>query len=284
MKRLTRFLGPLCTLLSLALGPQLGQSYALRSQSYQASNADESVRFTDNYGGGSGYEFVSPNVAEGLSFEQAFARLQSLQERRALKQFAQIDYELGIEAHDQPAIGDWADGAENSVFSFVRNADWDTLRYSAALKGQAEKQKAVLVFRVERGGKDAVYRFDLPVNADKARKSLQSAGIAFHTLVPGARKTHVVIFDSEGEVLSKLSSLRKEYRGLKISVDRGRGEFIGGDSYEEGDRAYIGVIDHYRNLRGPRERARGFRLADEVAPWPLFQRPAQFSELGFQVG
>ena len=216
---------------------------------------DEHGRWTD-----AGFEMVSPNIAENLtsdqaserlSFEQARQRLNSERQERLVTSFEDIDKKLHLDSEHIDAIGEWADGAENSVFVKVYAGTLEDIRYSAAQKGDLADQKAVIAFKTDKQGPDSMYEFDLKADAQHARSILSNAGIQYRTLVPGTGITHIAILDpgsSLGRNLEKLEEL--QHHDVEIRVYHGHGEFIGGDTREQGHAAYHAIIDSYEKEHG----------------------------------
>jgi hypothetical protein len=120
-------------------------------------------------GGGStedAYQFYSPNIEENLTFQQATARLKSDDQARYRVIGQDIDKQIGFQAVPHNAIGDWSDGAENTIFNEIHNdGDFKQVEYSAALKGMIGNQKAVIPFTVDSKGKDSLYRFQMQGDA-----------------------------------------------------------------------------------------------------------------------
>jgi hypothetical protein len=207
--------------------------------------------FSSGGGGGTkgrepgGYQFFSANEEENLSFEEASARaLGSEAQQRMLATSKEIDQRVGLHSTALSAIGDWSDGAENSVFNVTKEGDFDKLEYSAALKGDLANQKSVIAF--SRGeGPDTIYRMDLPGKLSDIRANLDKAGLQFRTLVPTATGAHVVLFDPGSSLADNVQKLGDHYEDLTVKSARGTGKFIGGDTREEGHAAYGKVISAY---------------------------------------
>ena len=121
-------------------------------------------------GGGGGAAFVSPNV-EQTTFEGAQKGLASYRQYALQEAADEIDAELGLESTHANIIGAWADGAENSVLSEIKNPDWDTLKTSGAMKGFLADQKAVLLFKQDDEGKAVLYTMEYFPARSRARTS-----------------------------------------------------------------------------------------------------------------
>jgi hypothetical protein len=192
------------------------------------------------------YEFFSPNEAENLTFDQALANLDTPNQRRFLQISDDIDRKTGLNGHSVSAIGDWSDGAENSVFDDIGNArSFQDVEYSAAQKGELAHQKAVIPFITDAAGSDSIYRFDLPQNVRDVRGVLDKAGLQFRTLIPAGTHTGVVIYDPGTGLKDKIEALGQKY-GTDIEQYRGHGEFLGGETRADGHAAYKAVIQAWK--------------------------------------
>jgi hypothetical protein len=83
-----------------------------------------------------------------MTLPKAIAALRSPAQAALMKtsgEIDRIDRQLGISAWDRPAIGAWADGAENSIMTVATGATMDQLRVAGAMKGAVANQKSVLV-------------------------------------------------------------------------------------------------------------------------------------------
>ena len=89
---------------------------------------------------GGGFEFVSPNVEENLSFDEASRRMEG-EEQHKLSAYGQdVDKHLGIASHHTDAIGDWSDGAENTLFCQIKNSpSYEDVKYSAGPQGRLSR-------------------------------------------------------------------------------------------------------------------------------------------------
>ena len=192
------------------------------------------------------YQFYSPNRGN-LTFDQAMEQINSYRQVWLKTIGNDIDSQIDdLKPHPVDAIGDWSDGAENTVFNVIENvSNYDDVRYSAAIKGQLAEQKAVIPFMVDANGKDSLYRFTLPGDMKAVRAELDKQGIQFRTLLPGRDSQDVVVFDPGSEMLGKMKEIGDEH-DITITHYPGRGEFLGSDSsQEEGATVYRQVISAY---------------------------------------
>lgn len=193
------------------------------------------------------YQFFSPNVAENMNFQEAHAALKSTNQAHFKTISNDILKQVGLgksKAHD--AIGDWSDGAENSVVQEIHNPkDFDTVKYAAAWMGRMAKQKAVLAFMQDKDGKDSVYETELPEkDVQKLRSVLSEKGVAFRSIIPTAKGHRVIVFDEGGSIRNNMAAVGDHY-DAEIHETKGRGEFIGSGTRTGADKAYREVIDQH---------------------------------------
>jgi hypothetical protein len=246
---------------------------ALARQEWKISNAELGKgRWLFKRGEGDAIEFYSPNVYGPMNFEEARERLKS-DDQKILYEFAtDVDRHLEVKATHENAIGDWVGGAENSVVTTIKGTDWDTVRYSAALKGRFASQNVVIPFLADPAGPDFLIDFELnhgkvyskgEYQMQDVRDVLDGAGIQHRTLIPRGDKIAVMIFQGGGKV-SDLPTLAKRLGdrfGLKqqdLNLTRGRGEFLGNESDQKAAAgAYAAAIREFeskypdRAYRGP---------------------------------
>jgi predicted ABC-type ATPase len=202
---------------------------------------DEQGRWTST----GSVELYSPNVEENLTFADAQKRLGGADQARFRSIANGIDKQLGLQTKSQNAIGDWKDGAENSVVTYVKpGMDFDTVRYSTVIKGLSANQKAVVAFNVQPGGEDSIYHFHTDGKANDVRNVLDVNGLSFRTLVPVESGTDVVIFDPGRKLQANVEKVAEHY-GTQVDQYDGKGEYIGGDTRAEGAKQFKGIIKSY---------------------------------------
>lgn len=197
---------------------------------------------------GEGEGFVSPNLSENLSFEQAQAKLESPEQKQFL-QHAQKVATTVDSGTVHSAIGDWHDGAENSTVLHARKVSDDQMRYMVALLGRDSSQKQVISFVHETGGPDTMYTFRASKDMQEVRSTLDNAGIQFRTLVPVKNGTEVYVFDPGSHLRDNIGKAAQHY-GVKVQFATGHGDFIGGETREEGRSAYNKIIRSYEAIHG----------------------------------
>jgi hypothetical protein len=157
----------------------------------------------------------------------------------------EVDALLGLRSKHDSGVGAWSDGAENTLLGRVYgNVPYDHLRLSAAMKGMLADQKAVIPFKVEKGGPDSMYKIKVSdTDMKSVHTKMSEAGLEFHTMVPHSGHTDVYVFDPGSELTTKVQQAGARH-GIEISQWRGRGEFLGSwDTRQEGRDAYQAVID-----------------------------------------
>jgi len=170
--------------------------------------------------------FVSPNTGE-LDYATAKKRLSS-EEHKAFGDLARK--EVGDEAYVESAIGDWADGAEDTyAISFNRPKTFDETRMIAAKLGIAGQQKGVLHVVADPNGPDTLNKVTFPegVSLDRARKAMISSGLEFRTIAPRDRRVVAYIFDEGKKLVPQMLDLIAHVTKPEIKTTFARGEMFG---------------------------------------------------------
>lgn len=220
--------------------------------------------------------FASPNTENDLPFQSALERLRS-PAQKAFRELADHVYkQLGIHGTPHDAIGDWSDGAENSLVHVLDNpGDANKMRYAAAWLGLLANQKSVLHFQ-EGEGPDSLYEMDVPSKSIEAvRASLDQHGIKYRTLIPGAGTTKVMLYDQGRSLRPQVEQFAGEHNAT-IRESTGKGEFIG-DNSDQPTRSkaranYRSAIESYESSPGSSTVRPGNTQAQ-----PVPTRPAQLS-------
>lgn len=217
---------------------------------------------------GQAFEFYSPNIEEHIDFETARSRLTSPRQAWFKSATDDINTELGLETKSYNAMGDWGDGAENTVVSITKNTpDYETVRYTAAKKGKVGNQKATIPFRVEQDGPNTLYEIDTAgKDMVKLRSDLDTAGIKFRTLVDQTGGEKVFVFDPDNELEPQVISLITKY-GTDARRYKGRGEFLGSwNTRIEGTKVYNKVISDYEAKNNRRNNGKSGNRVQPVKP------------------
>jgi hypothetical protein len=178
--------------------------------------------------------FASPNIAEHLNFPEAVAGLQTRRQATFGAMSDDIDTGMGLKTRSRPAIGAWADGAENSVMTEVSGGSWDELRASAAMKGAIGDQKATLVFQEAPDGTAVLSSFPAKGDLATIHQNLLDDGVAFHTIVPTQGGAMVYVADMDGSAVDAVKRAADRY-GEQPAVQGGRAEFIGTEKQDGTD-------------------------------------------------
>jgi len=198
----------------------------------------------------SAYEFFSNNEEEDMDFPRAVEILTSPRHTQFRTLAQDIDAQMGLEFSMEDAVGDWVDGAENSLAEFIPNVGGDDLTYNAAWKGLVGHQKAILTFQKGEGGPDTLYSMDLPDSVEAARQTLTERGIQFHTLIPKGTRTRVMVFDQGNTLLPNVQEVADHY-GIEVEAHTGQGSFLGGDSREDAANIFRDAIRSYEEGNHP---------------------------------
>jgi hypothetical protein len=203
---------------------------------------------------GRAYLFLSPNTDADLSLDEAVRRLSSPGQARFRRLAGAILSRVGAPGGEVlDAVGDWDDGAENSLLVVLpAGSDPVTLRYAAGWFGLLARQKAVLVFHPDPSGPDAALRLVLP-GAPPApgslRRLLSQHGVRDRTLVSGGAGAQVVVFDPQRR-LAPVLHLLAWHLGGRLEVTPGHGALLGAPTRERAGREFLALIRSYESLPG----------------------------------
>lgn len=202
--------------------------------------------------------FSSPNVREDLKFEEATRLLHSDEQARTAKIYAEQAEQLGLTVSICNAIGDWSDGAENTIYSEVSNAkSYEDVETLAAMHGLVSNQKTVLPFFETPDGNDALYRITIPRgNSTEIRKSLDEEGLPYRTMVVRRDSVQIVIFDKNSTLKANVTRFASMCRARPDEC-KGYGNFLGGPTRTEGKAAYRKILKYPRPSNWVRSRAGG---------------------------
>ena len=184
---------------------------------------------------------ASPSVTD-IDYPRAKQNLTSSAQARFRSQIK--DYAPDSAIYN--AVGDWRDGAENSVaaiFNDVRPID--ELKKLAAKTGLAGDQKAVLWWTTDPNGADAIHRVTWPkeVTMDQARQAMIDAGLENRTLIETPDGVQGFVFDQGRQNLNKIKDLHENSTEPSINTQPATGDFLGSwNTRVEGKRAYRAVL------------------------------------------
>jgi hypothetical protein len=178
---------------------------------------------------------VSPNTREDLKLEEAIRNLNSAEEVRLLHETRDLACRVRAKARVNRSLGNWADGAENSLI-FRIYSDEPTVRYSAASLGKKWSQKTVLYFRRQASGKARMYVISvrrqhrwLNFVVRTVAKTLDDAGVSYRTLVPLRTRVMVYVVDLSNELQPQVQNAARQLHARPFSF-AGTGGFIGNDT------------------------------------------------------
>jgi hypothetical protein len=195
------------------------------------------------------YGFVSPNVKEGLTLENAIEGMNSVEEWAFIQRASKLRCVVRTQVHVYRALGSWSDGAEHSTMLQVRS-DEPTIRYLVSRLGRDADQKAVLYFHVNQTGSSKLYILR-PKRIQKFQtiiRLLDRVGIAYSTLVPTRNNTLVYLVDNENTLSDKVSSAARLLKA-RVTVRTGTAQFIGDDSQRAKARTiYSEELEQYEKI------------------------------------
>lgn len=174
--------------------------------------------------------FLSANTDENLTLNEAQRRLTSPRQQQFRRRAEALAAGAGLHRiHVTDSLGDWSDGAENSLLVQSNiDARMATLREVAARFGLEARQKSVLVFRADRTGRDQTAFVDLPPLAlSIIRHRLDEHEIAFRTIIPTRAGYRVVVLDMLRQSHARIEQATKALNG--------RVRFVTGESITLGD-------------------------------------------------
>lgn len=198
-----------------------------------------------------GAVMVSPNTSENMDFGSAMSAMSSKGQADLAAAANQINKAIGINATVQSGIGAWSDGAENSLMETVTSkSSYEDIRASAAMQGLLGDQKAVLPFKIDAQGKDALYQMTVSSHdLTDVHSQLLGLGVEFHTLIPDAKGTKIAVFDGGSQMANTMNQVAEHFN---VSYNRwtGQGEILGSfESRAEGATVFNKVISEYTHGR-----------------------------------
>ncbi len=191
------------------------------------------------------YGFVSPNIREDLKIHEAIKEMESTEERKLVSAANNLHCVVRTRIYVYRALGSWSDGAEHTLMLRVRGQE-PSVRYLLSQLGRDSQQKAVLYFHPQATGTANIYRLRIDRRRSLAEVAgtLDQAGVAFRTLVPGKSRTTVYVVDPQRELKSKVRVAAKRLKA-SLFVQRGKAEFIGADTRVEAKSIYDSEISSY---------------------------------------
>ena len=213
---------------------KLGDLFDPNQPRVPKGSGEISGRWT-SVGGGGGYEFISPNVGQ-IKLPEAIEGLKGDRQRNLRAAAREVNKGLKLDADTNDAVGAWADGAENSLLSTVREDTWDKLRVAAAMKAHLADQKQALVFKQDDDGTSLLYQFQVSGRDFEAlHRNLLADGLAFHTIVPHINGADVYVADIDGSAHDAVAKAAERY-DAKVTYQFGKAEFIGTTKEDGSDR------------------------------------------------
>lgn len=201
--------------------------------------------------------FLSSNTEDGLTLGDAERRLESPRHEHFRRRAEALAIGAGMRGvHVFDALGDWSDGVENSLLVQSEfDAGRTTLREVAARFGLEARQKSVLVFHADEGGRDETAFLELPPTAlPVLRNRLDAHGILFRTIVRTRDGIQVVVLDQQKPSHARIEQAAKALHG--------RVQFIAGESLSLGADDREAARQQFRSTIREVEQERLRRVSD----------------------
>jgi hypothetical protein len=152
---------------------------------------------------------VSPNKGN-IDYATAKQRLTESEHRAFVTKANELAHAVDPDAVVQSGLGDWVDGAEDSVsIQFSRGTDPDAVARVAAQLGLDGEQKAVMQLVPDDNGKSTLFevKFAKGTSIDDARQALIDSGIEQRTLLPTEDGIMAFVFDEERVLANEMAQL-----------------------------------------------------------------------------
>jgi hypothetical protein len=192
------------------------------------------------------YGFISPNTRENLKLEDAIAGMKSPEETQLVRKSINLGCVVRTQIRAYKALGSWSDGAEHSMMLRFAS-DEPTVRYLMSRLGRDAQQKSVLYFHPQPAGEAELYILQprRPLRNLKAlANTLDSAGIAFRTLVPLKSGTRIYVVDIKRDLRDELMIAAKKL-GARVQSQRGKAAFIGDDQAQQAQAVFSEEVRNY---------------------------------------
>jgi hypothetical protein len=184
------------------------------------------------------YGFVSPNNRDDLKLKDAISNLNSPEEVRLLQETRDIACRVRAKARVNKSLGNWSDGAENSMIFRIYSEE-PAMRYAVASLGKNWRQKTVLYFRRQASGNARMYLISVPRKHRELNflvravaKSLDDSQVSYRTLVPLTTRVMVYVVDLRNELQQQLRNAARKLHARPLAF-AGTGGFIGSDTDRE---------------------------------------------------
>jgi hypothetical protein len=240
------------------------------------------------------FEAVSPSIRTDQTYTGA-KRSFNRPQHAAFRDFndrleGTLANEYGYnQASSADTIGDWSDGAENTIANESQGQDYQHRRIASALKGLHSAQKQTLLFQHDDEGPHALYRLKFNTDKDEeVRKLLDEAGIGMRTLYPSKAKgepvqVHVADLNEDAKLLPAIEKLIQDGHVTEAWQHAGRGELLGdknGESRQAAATQYRRILQEAREgwhqARAGGTAAQDYGAGGDQAPWfDPFQREAE---------
>jgi hypothetical protein len=192
------------------------------------------------------YGFVSPNTKTDLKIDEAIREMNSPEETQLRQKAINLSCVVRSRIRAFKALGSWSDGAEHSVMLRIKS-DEPTLRYVLSRMGRDARQKYVIYFHPQSGGKTDLYVLQLPVRARNLMtlsNTLERAGIPFRTMVPFRATTVVYVIDLDRDLRTNILAAARRLRA-RVTSQAGNAKLFGDDERQKASAVFEQEIKSY---------------------------------------
>lgn len=174
------------------------------------------------------------------------------------KQFDGIAQQVGVKLDTFSGVGDAQSNTSPATAHIANSAvDPDLARYLAAWSGLLGGRTSVMVFHPHPQGEDSFHSVTIPVtDMQKVRAAFDQKGIRHRTIIPGAKNTHVMVYDPRRMMRNNLAQIAEDFDG-HVLESTGRAEFIGRPANRPGTDPAADAREHYRRIVADFEERRG---------------------------
>ena len=227
-------------------------------------------------------QFVSPNEKTHLSMDDSIGAINSEKQAWLTRTCQDVDKFCGFKSQVMSSVGVWKDpqvgvDTENSTFTVISKVpDAETLKYSAALKGLAANQKAVLNITMDPKGADTIYHVSIPHdtsdvnwkgNLQRIQGAMDKLGLEAATMIRTPHGTDVAVFEQGGTKQIDAAKRLAAFFGATGEDSKCTGEFVGAYKPELDDAAQREAsAQEYRSIIYKFEKARGVHYQFKELP------------------
>ncbi len=191
-----------------------------------------------------GFVFSSPNVKENaMTITEAEKASHSAEHIQFMNDGIEAAKKYGFDVKASPAVGNWADGSENSVHmeiprpeGYTDNEFASKVRAVGAEMGKTGNQKTVAIFREMESGADHFHVIEIPkgkMTTPEIAKVLDEHGIHDRTIHEKGNSTVISSIDKAKKLDTNFDAVAKALGAKEYSTYEGEGEFNGAETREK---------------------------------------------------